>query len=80
MPNLVKLQLGKNGLTDEFIEGTRKIFEKAEHVRISLLKSATRDREEIKKMAENLVSKLGKQYTYKIIGFTIVLTKWRKAR
>ena len=36
--------------------------------------------DESEKVAEEIVSKLGDHYTYRIIGFTIVVRKWRKAR
>jgi RNA-binding protein YhbY len=79
---LVKLQMGKNGLTDEFIENLRKIFLKSENVRISVLKSATRNKEEIKKWSEEIVSKLGKMNVYckyNVVGFTIAMRRVRKA-
>ncbi len=77
---LIKLQLGKKGLNSDFIESLKKYFERADSIRVSILKSATRDREEIKKWSSEILSKLGKNYTCKIIGFTLVLRKWRKAR
>jgi len=77
---LVTLQIGKKGLTAEFIINLKKLFETAEHARVSILKSATRDREELKKWADEIVSKLGMNYTCKIIGWTIVLRKWRKGK
>ena len=77
---LIKLQIGKKGLTQEFIEDVKKRFANAESIRIGLLKSATRNREDVKQWAEKIISQLGKNYTYKIIGFTIALRKWRKAR
>ena len=80
MTNMVKLQMGKNGLTPEFIENLKKIFVNAESVRVGMLKSSSRDKAQAKKWAEELLSKLGKNFTYKIIGFTIVLRKWRKGK
>jgi len=77
---LMKLQIGKNGLTNEFIEKLRKVFLKNDHVRISLLPSSGRDRVKTKEWAEKIVSSLGTNYKYNIIGFTIALRKWRKAR
>jgi RNA-binding protein YhbY len=77
MPIMMKLNIGKNGLTSEFIENLKKMFVKAESIRVGLLKSSTRDREEVKKWAEEMVRALGKNYTYKIIGYTIALRKWR---
>ncbi len=82
MANLVKLQLGKNGLTPEFIGNLKTIFANkgTERVRIGLLKSASRDKEQMKLWAEKLIGELGENYTFLIIGYTIVLRKWRKAR
>jgi len=77
---LIKLQIGKNGLTNEFIEKLRKVFLKNDHVRISLLKSSGRDRQKTREWAEKIVSSLGTNYKYNIIGFTIALRKLRKAR
>lgn len=80
MTNLVRIQLGKNGLTTGFIENLKKLFINAEHIRVTMLKSSTRDKNEAKKWADEIISKLGKNYTYKLVGYTLVLRKWRKAR
>ncbi|HRZ85162.1 MAG TPA: YhbY family RNA-binding protein [Candidatus Paceibacterota bacterium] len=72
------LQIGKSGLTDTFIETLKSHFKNHQNVKISVLKSATRDKKEIKKMAEKIIESLGKNYTYRIIGFTIIIKKWRK--
>ena len=77
---MVQLRLGKNGLSPEFIENLKKIFVNAESVRIGLLKTSTRDKTQTKKWAETMISALGKNFTSTIIGYTIVLRKWRKAR
>jgi RNA-binding protein YhbY len=77
---LIKLQIGKNGLTNEFIEKLRKVFVNNDHVRINLLKSSGRDRQKTKEWAEKIVSSLGTNYRHKIIGFTIALRKWRRAK
>jgi RNA-binding protein YhbY len=74
---MIRLNLGKKGLTEEFIENLKLLFVKAESIRISLLKSSTRDKAEVKNWAEEIVTKLGKNYTYKIIGYTIAVRKWR---
>jgi len=78
--NIIKLQLGKQGLTKAFIETVRKSFANVENVRISLLPSSGRDKEKTKKWADKLVSELGDRYTARVIGFTIILKKWRKSR
>jgi RNA-binding protein YhbY len=77
---MIQLQIGKNGLTPEFIENLKKGFINTDNARISTLKSATRDREQLKKWAEEIVGKLGKNFTYKVIGFKIILRKWRKGK
>ena len=80
MVNMVKLQIGRQGLTPEFIENLKKIGEKVENIRINLLKSSGRDKEKTKELADKIIKELGNKYTAKIIGFTIVLKKWRKSR
>lgn len=72
------LQIGKNGLTEGIIENLKLAFTTHKVVKISVLKSAGHEREKVKQMAEEIVSKLGKKYTYKIIGFVIIVMKFRK--
>jgi len=72
------MQLGKKGLTENFVESLRKAFNTRENVKVSVLKSATRDRQELREIADKLVSQLGKNFTYRIVGFTIFIKKWRK--
>ena len=74
-----KLQIGKSGLTPEFIEQVKKVFENAELIRISILKSACRDKEHAKEMGDELVDSLGKNFTFKLIGYVLVVRKWRRA-
>ncbi|MFH1249145.1 MAG: YhbY family RNA-binding protein [archaeon] len=79
METQAKAQIGKNGLTEGLIELLKNSFKNHDSVRISLLKTSTRDRKAAVEIAEKISSKLGKKYTYKIMGFTICLKKWRKA-
>ena len=72
--------IGKNGLTPEFIEQLKTASKNVENIRISILKSSGRDRQEVKEMKERILQELGVKFTAKIIGFTIILKKWRKAR
>ena len=71
----VKFQLGKNGLTDNFIDSLVLAFKNRRQVRIPVLKSATRDKEEIKKIAEEIQDKINFKTASRIIGFTIILIK-----
>ena len=72
------VQLGKQGVTDNFIASLKRRFETHANMKISVLKSATRNREELKKISDEILDGLGKNYTARMIGFTIVIKKWRK--
>lgn len=74
------MQLGKNGITGNFIDNLKNCFQSHDGVRISVLKSAGHSKEEIKKYTQEILEKLGNKYTAKLIGFKIILKKWRKAR
>ncbi len=78
MAKLATIQLGKSGITDNFILTLKNHFKKHDNVKVSVLRSCCRDKEELKKMSGDLLDKLGKNYTSKIVGFTIAIKKWRK--
>jgi|TARA_Y100000310_G_scaffold141354_1_gene140772 RNA-binding protein YhbY len=77
MKKIGQIQLGKNKITTNFIETLKNHFKNYQNVKISVLKNA--NREDIKKYSEDILEKLGKNYTSRIIGFTIVVKKWRQA-
>lgn len=74
----VEMQLGKQGITENFISTLKNNFKKNENVRVSVLKSARHNKEKIKEYSKEILEKLGENYTTRVIGFTIVLKKWRK--
>jgi RNA-binding protein YhbY len=78
------IQLGKQGITDNFIISLQNYFKTRGSIRISVLKNARAEgkdgKTDVKKYSDEIVKKLGKYYTAKIIGFVIVVKKWRKAR
>ncbi len=78
MRKIGSIQIGKQGVTENFINTLESHFKKYENVKISVLKNATRDRDEMKRFSEKILEKLGKKYTTKIIGFTIFVKKWRR--
>ena len=78
MKKIGNIQIGKQRVTDNFIETLKEHFKKSEHIKISVLKNATRDKKETREFAEKIINKLGKKYTARVIGFTIVVKKWRK--
>lgn len=73
-----QMHLGKNGITSNFIESLEGHFKKHENVKISVLKSAGHKREKVKVYSEQILKKLGRKYTAKIVGFTIFLKKWKR--
>ena len=78
MPAIRQIQLGKNGITENFIGSLKHQFDKCKNVKISVLRSCCRDKTELKEISEEILKKLGNNYTTKIIGYTIVAKKWRK--
>lgn len=78
MPTLANIQIGKKRVTNNFLETLKSHFKNHENVKISVLKSATRKKDEIKKMSDKILEELGNKYTSRVIGFTIVVKKWRK--
>jgi len=83
MTSQIEMQLGKKGLTSELLEEIKKRFEKTKvkNIKISVLKSARENgKEDVKKYANEIQEYLGKKYTYRILGFSIFLKEWRKAR
>lgn len=75
-------QLGKKGLTSEFLKNLKQRFEKYQNktIKIHVLKSARESKEDVKKYAEEIKGYLGDKFTYRVMGFSIFLKKWRKAR
>ena len=77
-----EIQLGKKGLTSEFIKDIEERLKEHRNamIKISVLKSARESKADVKRYAEEIIKKLGSKYTYKTLGFRIFLRKWRKAR
>ncbi len=78
MKPIKRLQIGKNGLSPEFIEQVKRIFEKDKLVKISILKSACRDKKDAEEIAKELIGALGSKYDYKLVGYVITVIKFRK--
>ena len=78
MKQIKRLQLGKNGLTEAFIEQVKSIFEKESLIKISILKAACRDKKDADKIGNDLVEALGVKYDYKLVGYVLTVVKYRK--
>lgn len=77
-----EIQLGKKGVTQEFLGQINHRFDvsKFTNLKIHVLRSARESKDDVKKYAEEIKNHLGDKYTYKVIGFSIFIKRWRKAR
>lgn len=73
-----QIQLGKNGITENFIETLKNHFNKHDNVKVGVLKSAGHHKELVKKYADEIIEKLGDRYTARVVGFTIFIKRWRR--
>ena len=78
MTKVGHIQLGKQGVTDNFIQTLKDHFKKQSNVRICVIRSCCRDKEELKKISNKILEKLGSHYTSKTIGYTLAIKRWRK--
>lgn len=79
----MEMQIGKKGLTAEFIEELRKRFKNHSFVDVRLLKACTRDKQEAEETAKQICNALQskkEKFFYKRIGFKIAIRKqkWKK--
>lgn len=70
-----KFQIGKNGITEGVIQSLNQDLKTHHQMRISVLKSAERNKTKIKEMANGILQKVKYPCHYKIIGFTIILKR-----
>jgi len=75
-----KLQLGKNGLSEAFLEQVKHLFKTERMIKIVMLKSACRDKKEAEKMAKEIIGILGKKFDYKLVGYVLTIVKYRKVQ
>ena len=78
-PGKAIIQLGKQGLTENFFHTLSNNFKNHMNVKIVILRSAGHGREQVKEFKDKILQKLGDKYTAGVIGFCIFLKKWRKA-
>ncbi len=81
MAALSTMQLGKKGITDNFINTLKGHFKKNKNVKISVMRSILPEKggkKEVQKYSEKIISLLGKNYTSRVVGFSIFIKKWRK--
>jgi RNA-binding protein YhbY len=74
---VAKIQIGKNGLSENFFSTLETYFKLHKNVKVIVLKSARENREMTREYANKILEKLGKNYTARIVGHTIAVKKWR---
>ena len=80
MQRLIEIQIGKNGVTENFISSLKNHFKNHKNVKVHVLKSAGHDKQKIKEIADKIIEDLGENYNRRVIGFTIVLKKSKKSK
>lgn len=80
MAPISQIQLGKQGITENFLNTLENNFINHAIVKISVLKSAGHDKSKIKSYSEEILNALGKNFTAKIVGFKITIRKWKKIK
>jgi len=78
LDSISQIQLGKQGVTESFIITLESHFKNHKNVKVSVLKSFCRDKQELKKISQEIVDKLGKNFIARTLGYTINIKKWRK--
>ena len=73
-----QVQIGKNGITENFILTLKDHFKNRKDVKVTTLKSAGHEKEKAKEYREEILEKMGKNYSARVIGFSIFVKKWRR--
>jgi RNA-binding protein YhbY len=77
MTGHLKFNIGKAGYNPNIVLTLQTAFKTRENLKVVVLKSA-REKENVNQIAEKLVNALGKNYTYRVMGYTIFLKRWRR--
>lgn len=78
MGQIGTIQLGKNGLTEGFFVALEHLFKKHKNVKVSVLKSVCREKLALQELSREILSRLGNNYSSRIIGYTIAIKKLGK--
>ncbi len=75
MKNVAKIQIGKVGVNAGVINALNNALKSHSQIRISMLKSSGRSKENMETLAGQILEKLNFVCFFRIIGFTIILSK-----
>jgi len=82
MTSQTEIQLGKKGMTPEFLDSLKKRFDKkgVKNIKVHVLQNARESREDVKKYSKEILNFLGNKFSSRIIGFGIFLKKHKKVQ
>jgi len=75
---IMQFQIGKQGLSDNVVSTLNSVLQSHDQVRISVLRSFSRDRVKIEELCNDIINKINYKCAYRLIGFTIILSKLSK--
>ncbi|MCF7910688.1 YhbY family RNA-binding protein [Candidatus Pacearchaeota archaeon] len=82
MGQIGQAQIGKQGITDNFIESLKNQFKNSRDVKISVLRAARGEgkqgKQDVQKFKEEILNKLGENFKARVIGFTISVKRLRR--
>jgi RNA-binding protein YhbY len=74
---ILTYQIGKQGLTEEFIQHLASAFTTHKDIRVQVLPSADEVRKRIREIPKEITAKLTGFYETRVVGFTIFIRKKR---
>lgn len=80
MIRIITMQVGKNGLTENFISSLENAFKVHKFIKVTYLKSSGRTHESVEADGKKIIDKLGKNFIYHRMGFVLTLRKLRGER
>ncbi|MBS3074629.1 YhbY family RNA-binding protein [Candidatus Pacearchaeota archaeon] len=75
---LVTIQLGKAGYNEGSRENIKKALEHHNNIKVVVLRSYIRDREQMDELVNRILNDLGEKYTARVVGYSIFLKKWKR--
>jgi RNA-binding protein YhbY len=75
---IMQFQIGKQGLSDNVVSTLNSVLQCHDQVRISVLRSFSRERAKIEQLSKDIIEKVNYKCASRLIGFTIILSKLSK--
>ena len=80
---VVNVQIGKSGITENFIDNLKKASVQHSQIRISVLQSFSRNKTKIKETAEEICKRMETErfrFKAKVLGFTILILRFKNRK